>query len=174
MFSTEINPGRSSHLQGQKGTKRVNRKDKSGLMQREDTKHRRTWGRTAAQLYQGLGGQLRLLWDGEGQRHRGIFQGWYRQMEMYDNKEIGASFIIDCGMRPGQETPFALCCHHPDSVCCSDGPDAQQRVELVKALLVGPALLHEGVHLCRADRGAVHALPLLYEADDLWAFHFLG
>lgn len=95
-------------------------------------------------------------------------------MEGYDNKEIGPSFIMDWRMRLRQETPFALCCHHPDSVCCSDGPATHQRVELVKALPVGPALLHEGVHLCRAVRGAVHALPLLYEADDLWAFHFLG
>lgn len=84
------------------------------------------------------------------------------------------SVTIDCGMRSRQETPFALCCHSPDGVCCSAGPAAQQRVELVKALPVGPTLLHEGIHLCWAVRGAVHALPLLYEADDLWSFHFLG
>lgn len=95
-------------------------------------------------------------------------------MEGYDNNEIGAAFIMDWGTRPRQETPFALCCHHPDSMCCSDGLDAQQRAELAKTLPVDPALLHEGVHLCRAACGAVHALPLLYEADDLWAFHFLG
>lgn len=43
-----------------------------------------------------------------------------------------------------------------------------------EALLVGPALLHEDVHLRRAVRGALHALPLLDEAHDLGAFHFLG
>lgn len=50
----------------------------------------------------------------------------------------------------------------------------QQRNEQGKSLPVGPALHHEGVNLCRALSGTVHALPLLYEADDLWAFHFLG
>jgi len=96
-----------------------------------------------------------------------------RQTQGYDNKEIAASFIIDCGMRPRQETPFCFVLP-PSSACCSDGAAAQQRLELVKALPVGPALLHEGVHLCGAVCGTVHALPLLYEADDLWAFHFLG
>lgn len=32
MVSTEENPGRSSHLQGQKVTNRFSRKDKSGLI----------------------------------------------------------------------------------------------------------------------------------------------
>lgn len=50
----------------------------------------------------------------------------------------------------------------------------QQREEQEKSLPVGPALLHEGVHLCRTVRGALHAFPLLYEANNLWAFHFLG
>lgn len=53
---------------------------------------------------------------------------------------------------------------------CGAGP----AVQLAKALLVGPALLHEDVHLWRAARGALHALPLLDEAHHLGAFHFLG
>lgn len=70
---------------------------------------------------------------------------------------------MDMGMRQRQETTFIRI------VLMS-----QQRNEQGKPLPVGPALHHEGINLCWALSGTVHALPLLYETDDLWAFHFLG
>lgn len=89
----------------------------------------------------------------------------YRQMEWNDNKELCVLFIMVWGMR-----------HHSFCIVqrvCAALMD-QQREEQEKSLPVGPALLHEGVHLCWTVRGALHALPLLYEANNLWAFHFLG
>lgn len=89
----------------------------------------------------------------------------YRQMEWNDNKELCVLFIMVWGMK-----------HHSFRIVqrvCAALMD-QQREEQEESLPVGPALLHEGVHLCWTVRGALHALPLLYEANNLWAFHFLG
>lgn len=99
-------------------------------MQREDTKQ--NLGENSSPVVPGLM-QMGLCWVREGQRHRrsDIFQDWYRQMEGYENKEIGSSFIMDQGMGSRQETPFALCCYHPDTVCCSY---AQQTGELSESL----------------------------------------
>lgn len=54
MFSTEKNPGRSSHLQGQKGTNKSQQKGQKWVDPKEEVAGtKKCWGGEQDKLYQG-------------------------------------------------------------------------------------------------------------------------